>query len=143
MHLRHICAVFLVLTPFTEHLSAQTPAKTAPVSYAPSELQDSGAIRSEMRPYIERFTADRAALLRKYPILMSTMRRTRLDEFYREWRSRLASMNFDAMSEEDKVDYLLFKNYLDHQLRQMDLDAKALSEAAPLLPFAETIVAVG
>ena len=140
MHLRHICAVLLVLTPFTQHLSAQTPAKTAPVSYAPSELQDAGAIRSEMSPYIERFTADRGALLRKYPILMSTARKTRLDEFYRGWQSRLASMNFDGMSEEDKVDYLLFKNYLDHQLRQMDLDAKAVSEASPLLPFAETIV---
>jgi uncharacterized protein (DUF885 family) len=142
MHLRQGLALSIALTLFFETASAQVPAKTEPASYAENELRDLGSDRSEMRPYIERFDQDRGALLRKYPILMSETRRHRLTEFYHDWRDRLSRMDFDKLNAEDRVDYLLFANFLDHELRQMDLDAKALKEAAPLLPFAETILAL-
>ncbi len=40
---------------------------------------------------------------------------------------------------EGKVDYLLLKNHLEYELRQMDIQAKQLAEIQPLVPFAKTI----
>ena len=97
---------------------------------------------SELRPYIERYAADRGALLRKYPIELSAARRTRLREFYTEWERTVQALNFDSMQQEDRIDYLLFKNHLSHQLRQLELDAKSIDEAMPLVTFAPGVVAL-
>jgi uncharacterized protein (DUF885 family) len=43
------------------------------------------------------------------------------------------------MSQEGRIDYLLFKNHLEHELRQLDLQVKAQTEVTPLLPFGQTI----
>src|SRR5947207_2020246 len=43
------------------------------------------------------------------------------------------------MSQEGKVDYLLLKNHLEYELRQMDIQAKQLAEIQPLVPFAGII----
>lgn len=96
---------------------------------------------SEMAAPIERFTADRATLVRTYPIAISEARRKRLEEFYREWTERAAHIDFDALSEDGRIDYVLFKNHLQHEVRQLDLDAKALEQETPLMPFAGTMVA--
>ena len=37
------------------------------------------------------------------------------------------------------MDYVLFKNHLEHELKQNEIDSKALAEVAPLLPFAQPI----
>src|SRR6185369_16540610 len=39
-----------------------------------------------------------------------------------------------------KIDYLLFKNHLEYELRQLDLQAQQLAELQPLIPFAAAIV---
>ena len=44
------------------------------------------------------------------------------------------------MGQEGKVDYLLFKNHLEHELRQLDIDERQLAEIAPLIPFSKTII---
>ena len=96
--------------------------------------------RSEMAAPIERFTADRATLFRTYPIEISETRRQRLREFYADWAERTAQMNFDAMSADGRIDYVLFKNHLQHEIRQLDLAEKAFQEESPLMPFVAKIV---
>jgi hypothetical protein len=44
------------------------------------------------------------------------------------------------MSQEGKVDYLLFRNHLEHELRQLDIEEKQLAEVAPLIPFSRAII---
>jgi hypothetical protein len=44
------------------------------------------------------------------------------------------------MSQEGKVDYILFRTDLEHELRQLDIEEKQLAEIAPLIPFGKTIV---
>jgi uncharacterized protein (DUF885 family) len=95
---------------------------------------------SEMRGYIERYVADRGSLLRVYAIDFSTSRRERMKQLYSEWLGRLAQLDFDAMSPPARIDYVLFQNHLQHELRHLDLQAKNQAETAPLLPFAQTIV---
>ena len=43
------------------------------------------------------------------------------------------------MSQEGKVDYLLLKNHLEYELRQLDIQAKQIDEMAPLIPFSKSI----
>jgi len=80
--------------------------------------------RSEMRTSIERYTADRTSLMRAYTVDRSPGRRERMAKFYREWLEELPKLNFDAMGQDGRVDYLLFRNHLQHELRQLELQSK-------------------
>ncbi|MFY9571889.1 MAG: DUF885 family protein [Blastocatellia bacterium] len=103
------------------------------------ELNDIDAQQSEMRAAIESYIADRGSLARFYNVEASPARQARMKQFYIDWLSALTKLNFDAMSQDGRVDYLLFKNHLDHELRLLDIQAKALAEIAALVPFARTI----
>ena len=95
---------------------------------------------SEMRSTIERYAVDRGSLMRSYPVAVSRTRRERLKKFYNEWLASLQSLNFDSMSQDGKIDYLLFKNHLEYELRQLDIQSRQLTEIEPLLPFATKII---
>jgi uncharacterized protein (DUF885 family) len=95
-----------------------------------------------MRGAIERYTVDRGSLQRSYPVAVSRARRERFKKFYDEWLASLQGLDFDSMSEDGKIDYLLFKNHLEYELRQLDIQERQLSEIAPLVPFADTIIAL-
>jgi hypothetical protein len=97
---------------------------------------------SEMRPLIQTFAADRGNLTRSYDIAASPAQQDRMRRFYSEWRDRLPKLDFDHMSQDGKVDYLLLRNYLDHELRRLELDAKAEAEVTSYTPFAPTIVSL-
>ena len=104
-----------------------------------ANLNDLDASTSEMRASIERYSADRFALGRFYSVETSPARQARFKQFYTDWLAALAPLNFEAMSQEGKIDYLLFKNHLDHELRQLGLRGKALAETQTLIPFSQTI----
>src|SRR5689334_10428057 len=95
---------------------------------------------SEMRAAIERYTADRGSLTRSYPVAISPARRARFKRLYEEWLASLKPIDFDSMSQDGKIDYLLFKNHLEYELRQLDIQAQQFAEVQPLLPFAGTII---
>lgn len=96
--------------------------------------------KSELRPYIELFTADLGSLNRYYNIPISKNRIERLNKFFDEWLSIIEKLNFDSMSIEGKADYILFKNYLNHQKYLLEIQGKRIEEVKPLVPFAEKIV---
>ena len=95
---------------------------------------------SEMRAVIERYSVDRGSLARSYPVNMSPSRRDRFKKFYSDWLASLQKLDFDSMSQDGKVDYVLFKNHLEYELRQLDIQAKQLADIQPLVPFAKTII---
>src|SRR6266581_1596977 len=111
-------------------------------STSANEVFDLGELNpteSEMRPLIERYVVDRGSLTRSYPVSLSSVRQARFRQFYTDWLAQLQKLNFDSMGQEGKVDYLLLKNHLEYELRQMDIQAKQLAEIQPLVPFAKTI----
>lgn len=103
-------------------------------------LKDVDTSNSEMRNTIERYVSDRGSFNRSLPDEFSATRTTRMKQFYTEWLSNLDRVNFDSMSQDGKVDYLLFKNQLDYELRQLDIQTKNFNEISSLVPFAQTIV---
>jgi len=136
---------FLMQSPAqtsSKKLTGSTSTKSARSAGA-NETTDSGepaAAESEMRPIIEYYVVDRGSLLRSYPVSSSMARRERFRKFYGDGLERIQKLNFDAMSQEGKVDYLLFKNHLEHELRQLEIEEKQLAEIAPLIPFSKTII---
>jgi len=92
-----------------------------------------------MPAVIEQFTADSMALDSTYPVAISPVRMARFEKFYAEEQVTLTEMNFDALSQEDKIDYLLLRNRLAIDLHQLAIQKKQVEEMQPLLPFAKTI----
>jgi len=127
-----IIAVF-ISAGYQFHSSAQKQ-KPAGVAEAPDDSP------SEMRPIIEYYVADRGSLQRSFFVNNSPARRERLHKFYSDALERIQKLNFEAMSQEGKVDYILFRNHLEHELRQLEIEAKQMAEIAPLIPFSKTIV---
>ena len=117
---------FLLLLCLFAQVPAQNGAARAPVS--------------EMRSAIERYTVDRGSLARSYPVGVSTSRRERFKKFYTEWLNSLQRLDFDSMTQDGKIDYILFRNHLEYELRQLDIQSRQLTEIEPLLPFAPKII---
>ncbi len=95
---------------------------------------------SELRGLIELYQADLGSVERTYPVRMSLARHDRLREFYLQWLGLLEKHSFDNMSQDGKIDYLLLKNYLEHELRDLEIIAKRREEIGPIVPFAAAIV---
>jgi uncharacterized protein (DUF885 family) len=112
---------------------------TAIAVQAPAQQPDIDTSHSELRGIIERFNVDREMLQRSYTATLSTDRREAMKQFYGSWRNRIRELNFDGLSQDGKVDYLVFNNYLNHELRQLDIQAASFSEMESLIPFAGTI----
>jgi uncharacterized protein (DUF885 family) len=93
-----------------------------------------------MQPMIEHFSADQESLLQVYKVSISPARTARLQQFYGRTLADLNEMTFDALSDDDKIDYLLLKNYAQSQLHRLATQKKQIGQMAPFLPFAKTIV---
>ena len=104
------------------------------------DLGDLNSDRSEIRGAIERYPVDRASFLRTLPSAASPDRDSRTRDHATWWLDRLERLDFSPLGLDAKVDYLLFKNYLRHEIRTTDLRIKERSEAAPLVPFGSTIL---
>ena len=96
--------------------------------------------QSELRGMIERYAADRSILSRSYPVAFSPMRAAGARQFHSEWLATLRGLDFNALSRDGRIDYILFKNLLDYELRQLEIQARSLSETAPYLTFGQTII---
>ena len=97
-------------------------------------------LKGELRELIQQFAADRESLLRTYDMPTSSVRQARLNQFYSEWLARLKTIDFDALNEDGKVDYVLLQNHLNDELRQLKNQEKQIAEITPLIPFAKIIV---
>lgn len=131
----------VILAGFLSQSSAQRqrgPSNSSKAVADTSAIDDLAP--SEMRPILESYVADRGSLQRSYPVGSSPARRERFRKFYSDALARIQKLNFDGMSQEGKVDYILFRTHLEHELRQLDREEKQLAEIAPLIPFGKTIV---
>jgi uncharacterized protein (DUF885 family) len=107
-----------------------------------ADLADIDTSTSEMRPFIEAFAADRGNLQRYYNVESSAETRDRFRRYYADWSARLTRLNFDQMSQDAKVDYILLRNYIEHEVRKLDFDAKAETELSSYIPFSGTIIQI-
>jgi len=95
-----------------------------------------------MPELVGRFRADRGALQRFYSSEGSPVRIARLRRSAQEWLGSLSALDFDALDQEGRVDWLLLRTEIETWLSALDLEERHASEEAALLPFAARIVAL-
>jgi hypothetical protein len=71
---------------------------------------------SELRSVVPAYASGRAAMLRSVAELDDGEAAARQVAWYRSWQDALAALDFDALSVEGKVDYVLLRNRLDFEL---------------------------
>lgn len=93
-----------------------------------------------IRDRIERITEDLKEIKKFYPIKVSSTRTQRLHQFLTSELHSLRDQPFHLYDQQEKVDYLLIKNHLERQLRELQLDSVQNKKTTPLLPFAKAII---
>lgn len=94
---------------------------------------------SRLQGVIEKFTEDVGILNRFYSAQTSSNRSARFKSLYNEELQLLGSFNFDGLNHDEQIDYVLFKNYLEHELKEQERNDAQFAEMAPLMPFAKVI----
>lgn len=95
---------------------------------------------SELRPMMERYEVDLRDINRVYSQPGAAIRRKKLETFYAEQFKLLEATNFDALSQSAKVDYLLFRNNLQHGKKGLEDEVKQDAELAPLVAYQAEII---
>lgn len=95
-----------------------------------------------MPSFISRYLADRDTVDRHYVLPYSSRRIAALREFLTAWSNALESLPFESMSRDDKVDFLLFRNLMNTEMRSLDQCSERYEEMARLVPFAQELMAL-
>ena len=120
--------------------AAQAHAQAADSSSVPNLTVLVAKPTSELESVVDRFNTDLTSISRRYDASDSPAQRARMREFYSTWARRLSEIDFEKLSQEGKVDYVLLSNYLKHQLALVDRREKQRSEMATLIPFADRLL---
>jgi uncharacterized protein (DUF885 family) len=92
-----------------------------------------------MPEHIRNFEADERNVGSFYDLPWSEVRWQRLEKLYKDWQTRLASVDFDGLDQGGRVDYLLLRNEIESSLAQIARDRKRLAQMDSLLKFRSTI----
>ncbi|HEY0065325.1 MAG TPA: DUF885 family protein [Telluria sp.] len=93
-----------------------------------------------MPAVIQRFQLDYASLDHKYTVANGAAREAELGDFYQQWRKALDALPFDTFGVEDRIDYVMLRNQIDFELRELAAKGKRYAEAGPLVPFARPLI---
>ena len=134
--------VLLQATIAGAQAAPKPPFSSDPLVSVPVLLPMTAARASEMVDVVQRFSADLQSIGRRYDANGSPEQRSRMRGFYTSWRTRLKALDFDKMSQEGKIDYVLLDNYLRYQLELADREDAKRAEVQPLLPFHDAVLAL-
>lgn len=94
---------------------------------------------SRLQGVIDGFAQDYGSLNRFYTAQASPKRAERIRRLNHEKIELLNRINFDALSRDEQVDYILFRNYLERELSEADRFDVQLREMTDIIPFAGAI----
>ena len=113
-----------------------------PSQYAPDANLLLAERGSEMRGVVERYTADRGVLVRRYTQQYSASQREVLSAFYGAWTTQLKAIEFGKLSHDAKADHVLLRNSIEEAQDEMRRDATIYADLNGLLPFGDSIFAL-
>ncbi len=94
---------------------------------------------SRLRGVIEKYNQDYGSINRFYTAETSANRAARLKQLYSDHLTLINGLNFDALNHDEQIDYVLFKNYLQHELKELARYGAQLKEMGIIIPFANII----
>lgn len=99
----------------------------------------SSAQNSEMADMVTEFEADNWALRRTYIVDESEEYYERYSKHYSDWNDKLDKVDFNAMSQQGKVDYVLLKNLVNKRAYLLGLDYDEFKEVDKVGDFGKDI----
>ncbi len=108
--------------------------------YVPDLDALANSSQSALQAAVDRYAQDRQALFRRFDAEGSRQHRRTMRAFYTDWASALGAMDFDALGVEEAIDWVLLKNRIAYELRQLDRAEQIDADTASLLPFADTVL---
>jgi hypothetical protein len=94
---------------------------------------------TDFNEIVSSYQADKGALQRKYPNPLSEVYFDRFTKFYAEARQDLNKLNFEALTKNQKVDYVLLRNQIDKSIYFHGLELKAFNEVKNVVVKAQPI----
>jgi hypothetical protein len=133
-----------VLVSASPAASQGTAAPAASTALASVPRLDSlvGRPGSELANVVSRYASDYSSITRRYDADDSPDQRKRMRDFYTAWNARLGEIDFDKLSHEGKIDYVLLRNDIKHELQLLNRRDTQRNETKSLLPFADRLLAL-
>lgn len=94
---------------------------------------------TELVSMITAYQADRGALSRLYTNRLSAEYFSRMESFNQDYLKTLQAQNYEALSEDGKIDYVLFRNYLEKQLAELDLEKRDFMSIQSVVAFGKPL----
>lgn len=94
---------------------------------------------TELVNLITTYQADRGALSRLYTNRPSAEYFARMESFNQDYLKTLRAQNYDALSEDGKIDYVLFRNFLEKQLAELDLEKRDFMAIQSVVAFGKPL----
>jgi uncharacterized protein (DUF885 family) len=88
-----------------------------------------------MTDFIREYQADLANISRFYDLQWSEERFSRLERLYSEWQEKLKALDFDALDQQGRIDYLMLRTKFNEERADLRLDREWLVQMKELLPF--------
>ena len=141
---RTTCAILLASVSVVGSAAAQAADTAAfpadPLASVPELGLLVAAKGSELAAVVQRYAVDEQALNRRYDAYDSPAQRRRMRAFYTAWRTRLRALDFERLSQEGRIDFVLLDNHLRYELDLADRQEVQRAETAPVMPFRETLL---
>jgi uncharacterized protein (DUF885 family) len=109
---------------------------------ATGETKSAAVGQPAMSAIIQQYEADARALERTYSLDLSDSHMQRFTKFYADELASLEFIDFNHLSHEDQVDYLLLHNLLISEQHQLAIRQRQIAGMAPLLPFEKKVEAL-
>lgn len=97
---------------------------------------------TDMRDVVGRYSADLGSLRRTWRVEGSPQRAERLRRFFEDERRELDALDFDALDQDGKIDWLLLSNEVGYEERALGIERLRWEEIRELVPFVEPIAAL-
>ena len=88
---------------------------------------------------IYKYDADVQSVGKFYDLPWASSRFDRFDKLFADWRKRLEAVDFAALDQSGKVDYVLLRNDLEHSMAEIARERQRLSAMDQLLKFRAVI----
>ncbi|MEN3324462.1 DUF885 family protein [Mariniflexile soesokkakense] len=96
--------------------------------------------QSNLIDLVSSYSADKRALNKFYTNSESEEYYQRFLTLYSNWENKIKTIDFDVLTQQEKVDYILLKNLIEKETYFFNLDYKAFKEVAYVSDFYKDIV---
>jgi hypothetical protein len=121
---------------------AATASVAAEMQISAPDIASVPASSQRVAALIQRFVADSASVEHTHDITAGPEREAALRTLDASWLATLAKIDYGSLSLEDQIDYALFKRELTYRLQQLDFEHRRYTQATPLLPKVDTLIAL-